>query len=66
VTVDELRQRLSGLPGDAQITFGQFVFNRVKQRRANLFDIELWPTVFWSTGSNEWVVLSDQPPEASS
>jgi hypothetical protein len=66
VTAKELRYRLSGIPDDAEITFGQLVFNRVKQRGANLFDIELWPPVFWSTDSNEWVVLGDQPPEASS
>lgn len=39
MTVDELRERLSGLKGHWQITFGELEFGRIKQRGPELVDI---------------------------
>lgn len=65
MTVDDLRERLKGLKGHWQITFGELAFGRIKQRGKELVDIELHPLVYWDSQAQRWIVMPDDPPESS-
>lgn len=45
MTVGELRQRLAGLPDDAEINFGGLSFYRIKKRGDNYYQFEFNETV---------------------
>ncbi len=67
-TVGEMRKALAGCRDDDILTFGAQMFDKVECRGPNLFDVQLRPSVSYSSEDKKFHLLVDagcEPEESA-